>query len=105
MGLLVTIMALISPIWVPMLMTGLYAFGIRSWLSSRLPKQLILMDELYWCVYVVLWLCAVVVFVKQIFGFDIRPLYQWLLLAGLGVPMLFAMAGVLFLSLMATDSW
>lgn len=102
MWLLLAILTLLAPIWVPMMLMALYGFVVRKWL----PKSaLSVSDKLYWGVYFVCWLLSCIGFVLQIFSWPIAPVYHWLWLAVLGLPMLVAMAGVLYLSAMATDAW
>mgnify|MGYP001714528111 CR=1 FL=1 len=71
--ILATILALSSPIWMPILITGLYAFVIRG----KLPKtSLITADKLYWVFYFVCWIKAASVFVSEIFSWQIKPLIE-----------------------------
>lgn len=100
--ILATILALSSPIWVPILITGLYTFVIRG----KLPKtSLITADKLYWVFYFVCWIKAALVFVSEIFSWQIKPLFQWLWLFGLGLPMLIIVFVIFISSMMASDSW
>lgn len=97
-----SILTLLAPIWVPMSVVGLYAFIVRK----RLPvAYLSISDKLYWCLYFGLWLIASVGFCLEIFSWQMAFLSRVLWLLALGLPMLIAMAGVLYVSLMATDSW
>lgn len=102
MQVLLAILVLLAPIWVPMTLMAFYAFVVRGYL----PKSVLsVSDKIYWGVYFVGWLMAGIGFVWQIFSWQISPMYHWLWLAVLGVPMLVAMVGVLYLSVMATDAW
>ena len=102
MNILLSILILLSPVWVPILTTSVYAFVLRDKLPNKMYK---ITDMMYWCVYFGLWLCAMMLFVMEIFGWQMEPLYRWLWLIGLGIPMLMVMVIVLFLSIMVTDSW
>lgn len=102
MAILTTLLTLLTPVWLPMLVAGAYSFGIRGCIPQRmLPKT----DTVYWCVYVGGCLLAVGLFVAEIFGWQMALLYRWLWFIGLSIPMLLAMAVVLFLTIMSTDSW
>lgn len=102
MAMVWAVFALLAPIGLPMCLTGLYAFGLRQVLPQVVRPTT---DKLYWLCYGLVLLIGVGLFVWQIFSWQIASVYQWLWLAVLGVPMLILLAGVLYLSLMATDSW
>lgn len=102
MTILLTLLALSAPIWTPLLVTGLYAFGVRRLLPMKVRT---ITDKLYWGVYFALWGLAVLAFITEIFGWQLAPLYQWLWLFGLGLPMAVLMFVIFMSSLMASDSW
>lgn len=99
---MITMVALLAPVWLPMLLTGIYAFVIRDWLTAQMRPTA---DKVYWWVYFGLWLVAMGLFVTEIFGWQMALIYRWLWFVVLGIPMLMAMFIVLYLSIMAADSW
>lgn len=102
MQILLSMVILFAPIWVPMCITGLYAFVVRK----NLPKSyLSISDKLYYLLYFGLWLVACVLFVVEIWGWQMSLTKRWLWLLGLGLPTLVAMVGIMYISIMATDAW
>lgn len=95
-------LTLLSPLWVPFLLTAIYAFGVRTYIpKARLP----LMDNLYWGGYALAILVAVTLFILEIWGWQLTLTYRFLWLVILGIPMLFGVFFMVFLSIMASDSW
>ena len=95
-------LTLLSPLWVPFLLTAIYAFGVRTYIpKARLP----LTDKLYWVCYALAILLAVVLFILVVWGWQLTQAHRLLWLAGLGIPMLGSVFFMVFLSIMASDSW
>ena len=97
-----TALILTAPLWVPFVLTALYAFGIRSYVpKNHLP----IADTLYLTSHALALLTAITLFVLEIFSWQLALLYRILWLILLGVPMLGGVCFVIVLCVMASDSW
>lgn len=98
--MITTVVALLAPLWLPMLTTFAYAFVIRRRLAN--PQTA---DKSYWFVYFGGLILAVVGFVLEIFGWHIELLYRLLWLVFLGIPMLMAVFVMTMSAIMIAGNW
>lgn len=84
MEIVLDTLSLFAPLWLPNSFLYVYLLW-RDYLPLRLFLKA---DKMYDMLYITLLLLSYGLFVWQIFGWQIATLYQWLLLLGLGVPML-----------------
>lgn len=97
-----TALILIAPLWVPFVLTALYAFGIRSYVPDN---HLAIADKLYLASHALALLTAIALFVLEIFSWQLALFYRILWLLVLGGPMLAGVCFVIVLCVMASDSW